>query len=107
MPLLGGLLAGLFGGVFQFALTYVTRKAALAAAWVATFAALTTALVAAGAALAAPLLAAVPEIPGLSHGFYGMAVDWGLGVGAVVVSVDALCYVYRWNVSNLTLLSRA
>ena len=107
MPLLGGLLAGLFGGLFQFLATFVARKTALAAAWVATFSALTVALVAAVSAAVTGLNLVVPSAGGVSTGFYLAAADVGLATGAVCIGVDALCWVYRWNVTNLALLARA
>lgn len=107
MPLLGGLLAGLFGGLFQFLATFVARKTALAAAWVATFAALTVALVAAVSAAITGLSLVVPTAAGAATGFYLAAADVGIAAGGVCIGVDALCWVYRWNVANLTLLSRA
>lgn len=107
MPLLGGLVAGLFAGLFQFLATFVARKTALAATWVATFAALTAALVAAVSGAVAALNATVPSVPFAANGFYGVAADVGMSCAAVCIGVDVLCYVYRWNVANLTLLSRA
>lgn len=107
MPILGGLLAGLFGGVFNFFVQFVTRKTALAMAWITTFATLTSALVAAVASAAGALSASAPSIPGVASGFYGMAADIGLSAAGVCVMVDGLCWVYRWNVINLSLLARA
>lgn len=107
MPLLGGLLAGLFSGIFTALASYLTKKTALAAAWVATFAALTVALVAAVAAVANGFNAVAPSMPTAALGFYTMAADVGVSVGAAVIGVDALCWVYRWNVTNLSLLARA
>lgn len=107
MPLLGGLLAGLFGGLFNWLATFLTRKTALAAAWVATFGALTAALIAGVSGLVGGLGAVAPSIPGAATGFYAAAADIGIQVGGVCIAVDALCWVYRWNVNNLSLLARA
>lgn len=107
MPLLGGLLAGLFGGVFTFFAGFIAKKTALALAWIATFSVLTVALVAAGSAAVVGLGVVVPSFPGWAMGLYAIAADTVVAVGSVCIGVDALVWLYRWNVNNLVLLSRA
>lgn len=107
MPLLGGLIAGLFAGLFQFLATFVSRKTALAAAWIGTFGVLVAGLVAAVSAAVSTISVSTIGFAGAGTGFYIASADVGLTAGAVCILVDGLVAVYRWNVSNLSLLARA
>lgn len=103
MPLLGALLAGLFASLAEFFAKWLTKKVAFGAAAVTVFATLTTALFAVAQTAASALIASVPS--GLDFAFWLVNTSAMLSVMSVVVSLDAAIALYRWNVSNLRLVT--
>lgn len=105
MPILAGLLQGLFGALAGFFGQWIAKKAAFAVAAVAVFSGLTVAFYAGLSLLLNVGVASLPSWQGMEWAVY-MAVPNNLpGVIAAVLSADAAAALYRWNVENLKILS--
>jgi hypothetical protein len=105
MPLLAGLISGLFASLANFIGAWVTKKVAFGVAAVATFAALTIAMLGVltgfiDAALAVGVLPA-----SVIFGFaYFMPASFPACVAAIVAA-DIAIALYKWNVENLKILA--
>lgn len=105
MPLLGSLLMGLFSGLVDFFVKYMSRKTALMAAAVAAFSALTVALY---VAISVALVGIAYTFPGgsaVAVGVWLVVPDNAPGCISAIVSCDTAVALYRWNVANLKLAS--
>jgi len=104
MPVLGGLLLGLFSGLAEWFAIYLTKKLALATAAVLTFAALTVALYGVIGGLLAGLSLAFPAGGSpVSVGVWLMIPDDGPLCISTIVGIDTAVALYRWNLENLRL----
>ncbi len=103
MPLLGGLFVGLFSGLVDFFVKYVTKKTAFAAAAVATFAVLTVAFY---AAISLALVGIAYSFPGggaVAIGVWLVVPDNAPACLSAIVGVDTAVGLYRWNLENMRL----
>lgn len=105
MPLLAGLLGGLFSGLVEFLARYFTKKVAIGAAAVAAFGLLTLTLwTAIGAALAG-VAATFPAGSAVATGVWLCVPDNASACVAACISVDTAVALYRWNLGSLKLAS--
>jgi hypothetical protein len=104
MPLLGGLLITLFGGIASFLVQFIAKKAALAIAAVATFGLLTAGLIAGLQLLVAGLITAFPESNPVFLSMLWVAIpDNAAACVSVCIATDTACALYRWNAANVKL----
>jgi len=96
MPLLGGLIATLFGGLAAWLAAYVGKKAAVTVAFAAVVLAMTAALWVALLGLAAAV--SWPSIPGLQIGLWLANADAFSGLVATVIGTEVTISAYRYNV---------
>jgi hypothetical protein len=101
MPLLGGLLVTLFGGLATWLTGFLSLRVAIAAAGIAAFSALTLALFAAASGLASGITAAFPSI--VMTGVWLMVPDNAIPCIAAIISCDTAMAIYRWNVTNVNI----
>jgi hypothetical protein len=106
MPLLGALLATLFGGVASFLVAIFAKKFAVAAAAVAALAVATVALMAAFRSLVAPLVA---NAFNTQYGqFIGLAFPPAAGNCLATIALCwSACALYRWQVTAIKLSASA
>lgn len=107
MPLLGALLAGLFGSLASFLGKFLAAKTAVAVAAIAVFASLTVAFV----ALIATSINAVLWSGALPDGFvlgfsFFMPDNFPACIGAIIAGEIAAA-LYRWNVRNVQMFVSA
>ncbi len=112
MPILGALFSTFFGAIFTFLSGYIAKKTAMAVAYITTYGALTAALAAVAVTCVGYVTVTLPTFPGWAAmgflmGLYAVAADSAFYLATCAIAVETAVYVYRWNVNNLTLLSRA
>lgn len=105
MNILGGLLVGIFSGLTDFFVRFVTKKTALGAAAVTVFSGLTLALFASIGALLQGIVAVFPTDSAILMGLWVAIPDNTQAVVSAVIAADTAVALYRWNVENLRLLS--
>jgi len=107
MPLLGALIAGLFGSLASFFARFLVAKTAVAVAAVTVFAALTVAFVVViSSALTAVLWSgALPSAFVLGFSFF-MPDNFSACV-SVIISSEIAAALYRWNIRNVQIFSTA
>lgn len=105
MPLLGGMFMGLFAGLMQFFVKYVTKKTALIAAAIATFAVLTLGFWSAVTVAIAGIAWTFPSGGGVAIGVWLMVPDNAPVCLSACLGVDTAVGLYRWNIENLRLAS--
>lgn len=105
MPLLGGLLVGLFSGLVEFLLRYVAKRAALAIAAVALLTAAWATAYAAVSLLVAGVAVTLPEA--LSHWLTAIFPSNTDEVLAGVLGVDAVVAAMRLYMGSVVTTIRA
>lgn len=105
MPLLGMLFVGLFSGLTDFFVRYVTKKVALIAAAVGTFAVLTIGFWGFVTASLAGIAWSFPGGSSVAVGVWLMVPDNAPACLSAILGVDTAVALYRWNVTNLKLAS--
>lgn len=105
MPLLAGLVAGLFSSIAEFFGKWVAKKTAFGLAAVSLFGGLTVALMAAMTGLINGVLAldVLPD-PVIFGMWYFMPSSLPAAFAAIV-SAHVAVALYRWNVENIKLMS--
>lgn len=104
MPLLAGLIAGLFASIAEFFGKWLTKKLAFGAAAIAVFAGLTTALFGVGAGIVSGLSLVAPSVPGLQLAFHIVNAPAIIASVSAVISLDSAVALYKWNCENLKLV---
>jgi len=104
MPLLGALLAAMFGKFFTAWADTLTRKAAIIVAAVASITTVTVAFVAAAAAAVSAILPSLPPVA--STGIWLFVPYNAIPCCGVMFAVDAMCGVYAWTRGNVKLAAQ-
>jgi len=107
MPLLAGLLQGLFVGLADFFAKYMARKFAVSVAALAAFSTLVITLFVSQMALINSLLPAIPGGAGVQTAIWLAFPDSGPVVIAACLACDASMALYRWNTKNVALVAGA
>ena len=97
MPLLGGLLSGLFVGLAEFFAKWLTRKVAATVAGIAVMVSLTGAAYVAMGALVLGLAYVLPANAGVSLGIWLFIPDNGPACIAACLGADVAMAIYRQN----------
>lgn len=106
MPMLAGLMLGLFTGLADFFTKYLSKKLAFGAAAVSTFALLTTGLYTALSLSFQTLLNAFPPADSITLTLVWMAVPDITPVAiSACIGADTAIALYRWNCENLKLVN--
>lgn len=101
MPILGGLLSGLFVAIAEFFAKWITRKAAAAAAGITVFVGLSTAMYLALAAIVAGIVVTMPMSSAVATGIWMFVPDNAPAVVSACLVADTTVAVYRMNVMNV------
>ena len=101
MPVLGGLIVSLFGGLASFFVRFIGVRLAAIDAAVGTWGALTVALYTAAGAVSATLSATFP--PFIMTGVWLFVPDNAVACVSAAMMCDTLVALYRWNTGTLRL----
>lgn len=101
MPLLGGLMVSLFGGLASFLASVIGMRAAVLLAGITASLGMLATLTAAITAALAGLVAAMPTESGFLTGLYFAVPDNGPAVIAFVLMVDGSLAVYRLGMDKV------
>ncbi len=104
MPLLGGLLVSLFGGLLTFFVKFLAVRGAAVAAALATFAALWAVVFTAASVAASSVTMAFPTMA--MTGVWLFVPDNAPVCLAAILSIDTAALMYKWNYTGLQLATR-